>query len=241
MVDSKLAVITGGNKGLGLEIARQLARDHKINVILGARDSAKGKHAESILQSENLNVTYRHLDLLSDESIKSFSSWLKKEKGQFEILINNAGILLERHYGQDKNIEVDGLEVDIEVMKKIFDTNLFGTIRVTQNLVKNMRNGGRVINLSSRMGQFEWADTNMLGYRLSKTAVNGLTASLAVRLASREISVNCLCPGWVLTDMGSKFAQISVEEGAKTAVWLATSAEKSLTGKFFFEKKEIPW
>ena len=241
MTNSKFAVVTGANKGLGLEISRQLSRDHGFNVVLGARDPVKGKNAESILKSENLNVTYHHLDLLSDESVASFAKWLKNEKGKFEVLINNAGVLLERSYGEKENIEIDGLEVDIALMKKIFNTNLFGTLRVIQNLVDDMSDGGRIINLSSRMGQFEWADTNMLGYRLSKTALNGLTASLAVRLASRKISVNCLCPGWVITDMGSKFAQIKVEEGAQTAVWLATSAEKSLTGKFFYEKKEIPW
>ncbi|MDC0073560.1 SDR family NAD(P)-dependent oxidoreductase [Alphaproteobacteria bacterium] len=241
MSKSKIALITGANRGLGFEIARQLSKNHNFEVILGIRNQTKAQEALKMLKIENLNVDYFQLDITSEESVLDFKNWFLEKKVKLDVLINNAGILLERKYTEKENIEIDGLEVDINIVKKIIDTNLLGTLRVIQKIHPLINEGGRIINLSSQMGQFSWAGSNMIGYRLSKTALNALTANLSTKLLEKKITINSLCPGWVLTDMGSKFAQISVEEGAKTAVWLATEFDNKVTGKFFFEKKQIPW
>ena len=241
MAGPKVAIVSGANRGIGFEVARQLARDHSFHVVLGCRDMDKGSQAADLLHQEGLDVTARQVDILSDNSVRAFAVWVDKNYEAIDALVNNAGILLERTYTVDENVEVDGLVVEIDLVKQILETNLLGTLRMIQKLVPSIKKGGRVINVSSRMGQFEWAGSNMIGYRLSKTALNGLTANLAVALSDRNISVNCLCPGWVRTEMGSKFAHIEVEEGAETAVWLAAAADPEITGKFFFEKQEIPW
>ena len=241
MPNRKIALITGANRGLGFEIARQLSKNHRFEVILGIRNEISAQKAIQKLKSENLNVDYFQLDITSEESVLNLKKWISEKKVKLDVLINNAGILLERKYTEKENIETDGLEVDINIVKKIIDTNLLGTLRMIQKLHPLINEGGRIINLSSQMGQFSWAGSNMIGYRLSKTALNALTANLSSKLLEKNITINSLCPGWVLTDMGSKFAQISVEDGAKTAVWLATEFDNKITGKFFFEKKEIPW
>ena len=209
--------------------------------MLACRNLNKGKLAADTLVTEGLDVVARQVDILSDNSVKDFADWVDNNYGSIYALINNAGILLERTYGVDENIEVDGLVVKVDVVQQILETNLLGTLRMIQQLAPSIMKGGRIINVSSRMGQFEWADSNMIGYRLSKTALNALTANFAVTLSQRDISINCLCPGWVRPEMGSKFAHIEVEEGAETAVWLAATVDTSITGKFFFEKQEIPW
>ncbi|MDA0368153.1 MAG: SDR family oxidoreductase [Proteobacteria bacterium] len=239
--DKKIAVVTGANRGLGLEIARQLARDHGFHVVLAARDATKVAAAAVALRADGLDAVGHVLDITSADSAAAFAEWISDTYGAIDVLVNNAGVLLERIYGETENIETDALDVDVDLVGTILDTNLLGPLRVTQKLVPLIKRGGRIVNMSSQMGQFGWADSGMVGYRLSKTALNGLTANLAVGLKTRGISVNCCCPGWVKTDMGSKFAMIDVEEGAQTPVWLAAQADAALTGKFFHEKTEIPW
>ena len=239
--DKKIAVVTGANRGIGFEICRQLARDHGFHVVLAGRDAAKVAAAVRVLQGEGHDVAGYVLDITDAASATAFGAWIQESYGTIDVLVNNAGILLERIYGDTENIETDALDVDIDVVRTIFDTNLLGPLRVLQTLVPLMRAGGRIVNMSSQMGQFAWADSNMVGYRLSKTALNGLTANLAGSLKARGISVNCCCPGWVRTDMGSKFAMIDVEEGAQTPVGLAAQADAALTGRFFTQKAEIPW
>ena len=156
------------------------------------------------------------------------------------MLVNNAGILLERNYGDAENIETDALDVKIDVVKQAIDTNLLGPLRVIQHLASLLRSGGRVVNMWSQVGQWAWADGNMVGYRPSKTALNGMTANLAPRLKKRGIGTNCCCPGWVRTDTVSKHAMIDVEEGAQTPVWLAAEVDAALTGNFFNQKAETP-
>jgi NAD(P)-dependent dehydrogenase (short-subunit alcohol dehydrogenase family) len=242
MTDTKkIAVVTCANRGLGLEISRQLARDHGFHVVLAVRDTAKGAAAAQRLRDEGLDVASVALDITQDESAVGCAAWIKETYGAFDVLVNNAGILLERIYGDDENIETGALDVEIDVVRQILDTNLLGPLRVIQHLSPLLRSGGRIVNMSSQMGQFAWAEGNMVGYRLSKTALNGLTANLAHGLKKRGISANSCCPGWVRTDMGSKHAMIEVEEGAQTPVWLAAEAYGDLTGKFFNLKAEIPW
>jgi len=242
MTDAKkIAVVTGANRGLGLEIGRQLARDHGFHVVLTGRDAAKVEAAAHALRADGRDVVGHVLDVTRDDSADACAAWVEKTYGAIDVLVNNAGILLERIYGDTENIETDAMDVGIDVVRQILETNLLGPLRVTQHLAPLLRRGGRVVNMASQMGQFALAGPNMVGYRISKTALNGLTANLAVGLKGRGIAVNCCCPGWVRTDMGSKHAMIEVEEGAQTPVWLAAEADAGLTGKFFHEKKEIPW
>lgn len=237
----KIAVVTGAKRGIGLEISRQLARSHGFHVVLTDRDGDKVAAAARTLRDSGLDVAAHALDVTDDDSAAALAAWLADTYGAIDVLVNNAGILLERIYGESENIETDALDVDLDIVRRILDTNLLGALRVTQRLVPLMRPGGRIVNMSSQMGQFALAGSNMIGYRVSKTALNGLTADLAAGLRDRGISVNCCCPGWVRTDMGSKFAPLEVAEGAQTPVWLAAEADAGLTGKFFHRKREIPW
>jgi NAD(P)-dependent dehydrogenase (short-subunit alcohol dehydrogenase family) len=200
----KTAVVTGAKRGIGLEISRQLARDHGFHVVLTDRDGDKVAAAARTLREADLDVAAHTLDVTDANSAAALAGWLANTYGAIDVLVNNAGILLER-------------------------------------LVPLMRPGGLIVNMSSQMGQFALAGSNMIGYRVSKTALNGLAADLAAGLRDRGISVNCCCPGWVRTDMGSKFAPFEVAEGAQTPVWLAAEADTGLTGKFFHQKREIPW
>jgi NAD(P)-dependent dehydrogenase (short-subunit alcohol dehydrogenase family) len=240
MTQKRIALVTGANRGIGLEICRQMA-GRGLHVILTARDAAKGEAAAAKLRGEGLDVVARPLDIQSDDSVKALADWVRATYGRLDVLVNNAGILLERVYGKDANIETDAMDVDVGLVAAILDTNTLGPLRTTQKLAPLMPAGGRIVNLASQMGLKSWANSNMVGYRISKTALMGLTANLAKGLDKKGITVNCMCPGWVKTDMGSRFAQITVDEGAETAIWLALDADPKLTGKFFYKKQEVTW
>jgi NAD(P)-dependent dehydrogenase (short-subunit alcohol dehydrogenase family) len=146
--------------------------------------------------------------------------WTKQTYGAFDALVNNAGILLERIYGDAENIETDALHVEIDVVKQVLETNLLGPLRAIQHFAPSLRSGGWVVSVSSQMAQLAWADGNMADYRLSKTALKGISANLAPGPKEQRVTVNCCCPGRVLIDMGSTHAMIDMEEGPQTPVWL---------------------
>lgn len=229
----KVAVVTGSNKGIGLEICRQLAKNN-IEVILTSRNEENGKKAVADLQAQNLNVKYHQLDVLDENSIKSLSDYIDKEYGKLDILVNNAGIFVSSSDGV--------LKGDITNIKVSMDTNLYGALLVSRYLVPLMQkqNSGRVINISSGMSQLSTMGSGSIGYRLSKLSLNAMTIILAHEVKENNILVNSVCPGWVQTDMGGANAQKTVEEGADTAVWLAL-VDNNLTGKFFRERKELDW
>lgn len=229
----KVAVVTGSNKGIGFEICRQLAQNN-VEVILTSRDQEKGQKAVAELQAENLNVKYHQLDVLDEISIKSLADYINKEYGKLDILVNNAGIFVESSDGV--------LKGDITNIKVTLDTNLYGALLVSRYLVPLMQkqNSGRVINISSGMGQLSSMGTGSIGYRISKVSLNAMTIILAQEVEENNILVNSVCPGWVKTDMGGQNAQRTVAEGAETAVWLAL-VDNNLTGKFFRDKKELDW
>lgn len=238
----KVAVVTGSNRGIGRDVVRQLAAKG-YRVVLTARDAADGEKAAAELRKAGGDIRAHDLDVQSDASCRALAAWLKAEYGQVDVLVNNAGVLLERVYGTDGRpiSEDDGLEVDVGVVSRILDTNTLGALRMIQALAPLMNKGGRIINLSSRMGQFGMLGPNMVGYRMSKTALNSLTASLAPALEKKGIGIFAMCPGWVRTDMGSPAAAKSVDQGADTAVWLASEAPNPKSGGFYTERKEIPW
>ncbi|MBL7858524.1 MAG: SDR family oxidoreductase [Cyclobacteriaceae bacterium] len=230
--DARTIVVTGANKGIGFEVARQLAT-LKHNVVLGARDSAKGREAVDRLEGEGLDVHFLLMDVTDEASIKQAAHQVSVQFGKLDVLINNAAVLLR----EDQSLS----EGTAEVIHKTMRTNVFGAVQMVRHFLPLISDGGRIINTSSAGGSM----TDPVGgwspvYCVSKSSLNAITRHLAYELSSRNISVNAYCPGWVKTDMGGESAPRSVAQGADTAVWLAT-AEMKETGKFFRDRKIIPW
>jgi NAD(P)-dependent dehydrogenase (short-subunit alcohol dehydrogenase family) len=233
MADRKVAMVTGGNKGIGYEICRQLGR-HGMKVILTARDEQRGREAVSQLKSEGHDVIFVQLDVLDEKSIAKAAVYVEKSVGSLDILINNAGI----HLKPDSS----GLDPDIDEIRRTMDTNVYGPLRVCHAFVPIMRKskGGQIINVTSRKGALHGMGGGEPGYRISKAALNAVTRILAAELAGTGILVNCVSPGHVRTDLGGPDAPQSVEEGADTVVWVAnTNTDK--TGRFFRERGEFGW
>lgn len=226
----KLAVITGGNRGIGFEICRQMAQKG-FKVIVTARDESKGNEATDALRAEGLDVEFYILDTADENSIKHFAAELSAKYDTVDVLINNAGILLNRN-----NI----FGVKIEDVRKTFDVNFFGPLMIIKALLPFLQKSreAKIINLSSIMGQLSGMSGTHLAYRTSKTALNALTVTLAADLRN-SISVYCMHPGWVKTQMGGAGASVDVKDGADTAVWLATTNQPS--GGFYFNRKLIEW
>jgi len=235
-MDKRVAVVTGANRGIGFEICRQLARRGDIRVVLTSRDQTKGKAAVRKLAKEGLEADCHRLDVTDARSVAAIVAYLEKEYGRADILVNNAGIMIDPTGSRV-------LTSVIENYRATLETNFFGPLRLCQALVPLMRkNGhGRIINVSSGQGQLSDMGVGTPAYRVSKTALNALTCTLASELAGSGILVNSMCPGWVRTDMGGATAPRSVEQGADTAVWLATLPDDGPTGGFFRDRKPIPW
>jgi NAD(P)-dependent dehydrogenase (short-subunit alcohol dehydrogenase family) len=232
MSAKKIALVTGANKGIGFEIVRQLARSG-CTVILTSRDKAKGIAAQAQLKKENLSVDCVQLDITHEKSIREAFDEIKTRFGKLDVLINNAAILLKEDQSLLKN--------DITALKQNIDSNAYAQLMVTKIFSPMMPAGGRVIMTSSQGGSMSdpvggWSPA----YCVSKSFLNAITRHLAHELSDQNISVNAFDPGWVKTDMGGRSAPRSVEEGADTAVWLAT-ADRIGTGKFYRSRKEIEW
>lgn len=235
---AKIAVVTGANRGLGFETCRQLARQG-IHVILTSRDEAKGKAAIEQLLSENLPVSYCPLDVTDSDSIQRLVHFVKTQSGQLEILVNNAGIFIDPHDPDDASI----FRASLDTIRRTYETNVYGPLQLCQALIPLMqaKRYGRVVNVSSGMGQLSDMNGGDPAYRLSKTALNALTRIFADELKGTNILINSVCPGWVKTDMGGPNAYRNLEEGVDTIVWLATLPDNSPTGLFFRDRKPIPW
>ena len=235
MPSTRIAVVTGANRGLGREIARRLAAEG-LTVVITSRDPAKGQTATADLRDQGLAVEYHALDVRDPQGVASLHGWLERRYGRLDVLVNNAGILIDPH-------SVSIAELDVETLKWTFETNVYGVLRVAQALLPLMRrNGyGRIVNMSSGLGQLADMQAGTPAYRMSKTALNAMTRILAAELKDNGIKVNCMCPGWVRTDMGGPNATRSVEEGAETAVWLATLPDDGPSGGFFRDRQPIPW
>jgi NAD(P)-dependent dehydrogenase (short-subunit alcohol dehydrogenase family) len=234
-VVERVAVVTGASRGLGREIARQLAR-RGIRVVMTARAAGAGEAARAALAAEGLSVAFRQLDVTNVEQARTLARWVEEEHGRLDVLVNNAGVLLD-----PKGARV--ATGDVEVARQTLETNVLGPLIVTQALLPLMRRGGygRVVNVSSNLGQLETMGAGTPAYRISKAALNALTRTLAAELEGTGIKVNAMCPGWVRTDMGGPSATRSVEEGADTAVWLAMLPEDGPTGGFFRDRQRIAW
>src|SRR5581483_8848855 len=229
----KTALVTGANKGIGYEVARQLV-GKGFHVFIGARNREAGLKAVDGLVKKGGKATFLEIDVVDKASVTAAARELAKGADHLDVLVNNAGVIVDG----DNAI----LEVSDELLRKTLETNTLGALRVTRAFVPLLRKSKapRVINVSSGGGQLTGgADGWSPAYCISKTALNGVTSQLATALP--KFAVNSVCPGWVRTDMGGHGASRSVEEGADSIVWLAADAPQNATGKFFRDRKEIPW
>ena len=230
----KTILVTGANKGIGLEICRQLARlGHR--VILSARSAERGEEAVGSLVRQGLKVEFLLLDTADEESIVRAARELKQRVKALHVLINNAAIL--------DTWQGTILDATASDLRDTFATNTLGPVLLTQALLPLLEAGkpARVINVSSQLGSVQNMTAGWAGYGISKAALNAATRKLALALAPRGISVNAASPGWVRTDMGGEDANLSVEQGAKNIVRLVTDVPPNLTNHFLEEKGEIPW
>ena len=233
MIQQKIILVTGANKGIGFEICRQLAKKG-LTVIMTARNQERGMKAVDQLKQQDLSVDFHLLDVTDPLAVHPLKDDLDKKYGRLDVLINNAGIFIDD--------EMDSLNVGMDTVRKTFETNLIGPFLVSQVMLPLLKKSddGRVINISSGLGQLHDAGSGYPSYSISKTALNMLTVKMAADLRGRKIKVNTVCPGWVQTDMGGQEAPGTAEEGADTAVWLAT-ASKIPNGKFLRDRKVIDW
>lgn len=232
-MEKKNVFITGANKGIGFEMARQLGRKG-FHVFISGRDEEKLADALESLRKEHLLSDMMVMDVTSNDSILRASEAFSENRITFDVLINNAGILLR----EDRTL----IESESELLETIIDTNSYGPLRVVRAFISLMKRPGRIINISSTGGSMSepvggWSPA----YCASKTLLNAITRHLAYELSAMNIAVNAACPGWTKTDMGGKSAPRPVEKGAETPVWLAGEASQNLTGKIFRDKEEISW
>jgi NAD(P)-dependent dehydrogenase (short-subunit alcohol dehydrogenase family) len=238
MAETRVALVSGANRGIGLEIVRQLSRLGVVAVI-GARDLEKGRAAADKLTTEGLEVPAVALDVTSPDSCKAAIEEVKKLLGRCDILVNNAGILIDEPPGFDSSL----FDLKSETALKTYETNVLGPVRLTQACVPLMReqNYGRIVNVSSGAGQLSDMSKGFPAYRMSKSALNALTRITAAEVSGTNIKVNAVCPGWVMTDMGGPNATRTVEQGASCPVWLATLPDNGPSGGFFRDNKPIAW
>ncbi|MBL8566328.1 MAG: SDR family oxidoreductase [Hyphomicrobiaceae bacterium] len=237
MTQNKIALVSGGNRGIGLEIVKQLAR-LGIVAAIGARDPEKGQAAAGSLASEGLDAPVVRLDVANPASCRAAVEEVAGMFGRLDILVNNAGVLISRD-GPDASV----FTVSPDAMLMSYLTNTLGPLFLIQAAAPIMRKQdyGRIVNLSSGLGQLSEMEGGLPAYRFSKAALNALTRTTAAELQGTNVKVNSMCPGWVKTEMGGGGATREVEEGAATAVWLATLDNDGPTGGFFRDKKPIPW
>lgn len=208
-------------------------------VVIGSRDLEKGQAAAKTIIDEGYPTEVVRLDITDEASVAAAVEEIVLRHGRIDILVNNAAILIDGPGGFKSSL----FELKADTARQTFETNVLGPLRLTQAVVPIMeRNGyGRIVNLSSGAGQLSDMRSGFPAYRMSKTALNALTRITASELASTNIKVNAVCPGWVRTDMGGAEAERPVEIGAETPVWLATLPENGPTGGFFRDKRSIPW
>jgi NAD(P)-dependent dehydrogenase (short-subunit alcohol dehydrogenase family) len=245
MSEKKVALITGANKGLGLETARQLGK-LGYTVLIGSRDPLKGEVAARLMRNEGIDVRVVKLDVNRQVDIDAAAAMVESEFGRLDVLVNNAGVMIEK--GWTKNTTS---ETTLENLRATFEANLFAVHAVTKALLPALKkaDAARIVNVSSILGSVSLQatkgsptySTKLFAYNASKAALNVYTISLAHELRHTKIKVNSAHPGWVKTDLGGSAAPMNVVDGAKTEVELATLGEDGPSGGFFHMGEEIPW
>jgi NAD(P)-dependent dehydrogenase (short-subunit alcohol dehydrogenase family) len=238
----RVALVTGANRGIGFEIAKKLA-EQKITVLIGARNQEHGEKARERLRRHEFDVHALLLDVTDAMSVQAVLGRINDEFRRLDILINNAGIMIDSETGIT--------ELNPTIFQNTLETNAMGPLLLSQACLPLMKanNYGRIVNMSSTLGSLTeiaspdspHAEVKAPAYRLSKTILNGITVLLASELRGTNILVNSACPGWVRTDLGGEQAPLSPEQGADTPVWLATLPGGGPTGGLFRERQPIPW
>ena len=251
----KTAVVTGANRGIGFEIARQLGK-RGMTVVIATRDAARGEEAAARMRAEGLEALATRLDVTDSASIGMLREFVIARLGRLDVLVNNVGASFDW-----TPVPTQPSQVDLETARRSFDTNFFGPLAVTQALMPLLKEApaGRIVNLSSRVASLDeigrldspLASMVMPMYQASKAALNAVTVLLAKELRGTRVKVNSACPGWVDTDggvpswlrsaMGGAGSAIPVEQGADTPVWLATLPDDGPSGGFFQRRTSIPW
>jgi NAD(P)-dependent dehydrogenase (short-subunit alcohol dehydrogenase family) len=238
----RVALVTGANKGIGYETARRLA-SQGITVLLGARDEQRGKESAAKLQAEDLDVQFLRLDVNDQATLEAAHRFIEDKFGKLDILVNNAAIAIDMNRKPS--------EVDMQTLRKTFDTNFFGAVAVTQALLPLIRksDAGRIVNVSSGLGSltqhsdptWEFYPVKLLAYNTSKTALNAFTVTLAYELKDTPIKVNSADPGYTATDLNNNSGYRTVEQGAEVIIQLATLPPDGATGCYFDDKGALPW
>jgi len=238
MLERRVALVSGANRGIGLEVVRQLGKLGMI-AVLGSRDPDKGATAAGRLASAGVEAPVVALDVTDAGSIAAAVADVVERFGRIDVLVNNAGIALDGSRSPVSSV----LEVSPEIVARTLDANTLGPLRLIQAVVPAMqaRGYGRIVNVSSGLGQISGMGGSWPGYRMSKAALNALTRIVAAEVGSANIKVNAVSPGWVRTDMGGQEAPRSVAQGADTIVWLATLPDDGPSGLFFEDRKPIAW
>ena len=242
---SKIALITGANRGLGLEGARQLAQQQGFTVILGSRDLQKGEEAAAKLRESGLDAHAVQLEVSDADSVRNAAREIETKFGHLDALINNAGANFEFSAGLLPST------LPLEDLRRTYDTNIFGAFSVLQAMLPLLQKSDapRVVNVSSTVGSLanqsnpDWFGygINTLAYNSSKAALNSLTVAFAKEFKDTPLKINSACPGWVKTDMGTDAAPRELEEGPRIFVTLATLPNDGPTGQFFDENGPIAW
>jgi NAD(P)-dependent dehydrogenase (short-subunit alcohol dehydrogenase family) len=234
-VEERVVLISGGARGIGSGVARALAEQgHR--VVITARDPERAEAAaRELAEGAPGQVRALALEVTDDASVASVIASITATEGQLDTLVNNAGLV----GGYDQH----AADVALDQVQSVLETNLFGAWRLTQASLPLLRQSDapRIVNVSSGMGQLAEMGQGAIGYRVSKVALNALTRVLANEQRENGILVNTMCPGWVRTDLGGPNARRSIEEGADTAVWLATLPDDGPTGGYFRDREPIPW
>jgi NAD(P)-dependent dehydrogenase (short-subunit alcohol dehydrogenase family) len=230
----RVALVSGANRGIGLEVSRLLA-EKGATVLVGARDESKAEAAVAEISAPNHDARPRVLDVTDGESVEGLAKSIEDDFGRLDILVNNAGVALDK--GER------GEEIGLDTVRETLEINLLGAWRLSQAAIPLMRRNeyGRIVNVSSGLGALEEMGGGAPAYRVSKTSLNALTRILSSELRGTGILVNSVCPGWVQTGMGGSSASRPVEEGAETPVWAATLPANGPTGGFFRDRRQISW
>lgn len=229
----RIAVVTGANRGIGLEVCRQLA-ERGVTVLLGSRDAAKGERAAADLGTEKRTVLPCQLDVTDGDSIERARARVTADFGRLDVLVNNAAILYDTWQ--------HAVDADLAQVREALETNLFGAWRMVRAFLPLLRRSrhARVVNVSSEAGSLSAMGGGTPAYSLSKAALNALTRMLAAELRNERILVNAVCPGWVATDMGGRGGR-PVAEGAASVVWAAMLPDDGPTGGFFRDGRPLAW
>ncbi|WP_415064277.1 SDR family NAD(P)-dependent oxidoreductase [Bdellovibrio sp.] len=234
----KIAIVTGANRGLGLATSEALAQ-RGFKVLMAMRNPDKAQKQINSLKMKDLDVVPMKLDLASEKSINDFVEQVRRDYGFVDVLVNNAGILIDSEDGGNGSV----LKTKAATIQKTFTTNTVGPFLLTQKIFPLMRQEGygRIVNVSSGMAQLSTPQSASAAYRLSKTALNMVTNLFASEVQGADICVNSVSPGWVRTDMGGPNADRSIEQGIKGILWAATLPKGGPNGGFYRDGEPLPW